>query len=238
MQRNEEPNAIVVCRDLAKVYKSGALEVPALNGVDLRIEAGEFSVLVGPSGSGKTTLLNMIAGLDRPTSGSVWVDGQDLGALGKGELADLRLRKIGFVFQAYNLIPVFSASENVELILSLQHVDAAEGRRRSLEALKSVGLEGLADRRPQSLSGGQQQRVAIARALVAGPSIVLADEPTANLDSKTAEELVALMKRLNAESNVTFLIGTHDARVTAHAKRQITLVDGKITSDEALAGSA
>ena len=224
--------AIVSCRGLEKRYRLGAIEVPALNGVDLDIAAGDFATLAGPSGSGKTTLLNMIGGLDRPSGGSVRVDGDDLGRLGKTHLTELRLHKIGFVFQAYNLIPVLSAAENIEFILQLLGVEARERRRRAVAALGDVGLEGMEDRRPAYLSGGQQQRVAVARALVARPAIVLADEPTANLDSKTAEDLVTLMAELNAASGITFLIGTHDARVIARTRRHIEMTDGRITADE------
>ncbi len=206
--------------------------MPALNGIDLDIDAADFATLAGPSGSGKTTLLNMIGGLDRPTSGEVTIDGQPLGALDKNALAELRLRKIGFVFQAYNLIPVLSAIENIEFILQLLGVDAAERHSRAAAALRDVGLEGMEDRRPAYLSGGQQQRVAVARALVARPAVVLADEPTANLDSKTADDLVALMAHLNDASGITFLIGTHDARVIARTKRHIEMTDGRITADE------
>ncbi|WP_374575273.1 ABC transporter ATP-binding protein [Phenylobacterium sp.] len=227
-----EAAPIVSCRGVVKRYRMGAIEAPALNGVDLDIAAGDFATLAGPSGSGKTTLLNMIGGLDHPTAGEVIVDGVRLGGLDKDALTDLRLRKIGFVFQAYNLIPVLSAVENVEFVLQLQGVDAAERRRRAVAALKDVGLEGFENRRPAYMSGGQQQRVAVARALVAKPAIVLADEPTANLDSKTAEDLVALMARLNHEAGVTFLIGTHDARVIARTRRHIEMTDGRITADE------
>ncbi len=227
-----ETRSIVSCRGVEKRYAVGKIEVPALNGVDLEIEAGDFATLAGPSGSGKTTLLNMIGGLDRPSAGTVVVGGEDLGRLDKNRLTELRLHKIGFVFQAYNLVPVLSAAENVELVLRLLGVAAVERRRRVLGALAEVGLEGLEDRRPAYLSGGQQQRVAVARALVTRPAIVLADEPTANLDSKTAEDLVALMARLNASLGLTFLIGTHDARVIAHSRRRIEMTDGRITRDE------
>jgi putative ABC transport system ATP-binding protein len=234
---HEAPHAdmagpIVRCRGLQKTYKAGAMEVPALRGVDIDIEAGDFATLAGPSGSGKTTLLNMIGGLDRPTGGHVTIDGEDLAGLDKDRLTALRLHKIGFVFQAYNLIPVLSAAENIELILRLLHVDARERSRRTAEALKGVGLEGLEGRRPSHLSGGQQQRIAVARALISRPAIVLADEPTANLDSETAEELIGLMAHLNSASGITFLIGTHDARVMAHARRRIEMIDGRITADE------
>jgi len=227
-----EPSAIVSCRGVTKIYRVGAIEVPALNGVDLDIAHGDFATLAGPSGSGKTTLLNMIGGLDRVTSGTVSVDGRPLAGLDKNALTDLRLNKIGFVFQAYNLIPVLSALENVEFILQLRGVDPAERQERARTALADVGLGGMEDRRPAYLSGGQQQRVAVARALVGRPAIVLADEPTANLDSRTAEDLIGLMADLNAHSGVTFLIGTHDARVIAHSHRHIEMTDGRITADE------
>lgn len=226
------PEPIVICRQLEKRYHPGDVEVRALNSVDLQIDAGDLATLAGPSGSGKTTLLNLIGGLDRPTAGEVIVDGRNLGDLDKNALTALRLHKIGFVFQAYNLIPVLSAVENVEFILQLQGVDAGERRNRAMAALAGVDLDGMHDRRPAQLSGGQQQRVAVARALVAQPAIVLADEPTANLDSKTAEDLMTLLARLNRESGTTFLIGTHDARVIAHSKRHIEMTDGKITQDE------
>jgi putative ABC transport system ATP-binding protein len=226
------PTSIVSCRGVRKRYRLGAVEVPALNGVDLDIAVGDFATLAGPSGSGKTTLLNMVGGLDRPSEGRVRVASQNLDDLDKNRLTDLRLHKIGFVFQAYNLIPVLSAVENIELILRLLGVDKAERHRRAREALREVGLEAMADRRPAYMSGGQQQRVAVARALVARPAIVLADEPTANLDSKTAEDLIGLMAQLNATLGITFLIGTHDARVIAHARRHIEMTDGRVTADE------
>ncbi len=224
--------SIVSCRGVRKRYRLGAVEVPALNGVDLHIQTGDLATLAGPSGSGKTTLLNMIGGLDRPSEGRVAVAGKDLADLDRNRLTELRLHKIGFVFQAYNLIPVLSAIENIELILRLLGVERGERHDRARAALRDVGLEDMADRRPAYMSGGQQQRVAVARALVARPAIVLADEPTANLDSKTAEDLMALMAHLNAVSGITFLIGTHDARVIAHAGRHIEMTDGRITADE------
>ncbi|MGR3291939.1 MAG: ABC transporter ATP-binding protein [Paracoccaceae bacterium] len=227
-----EKSPIVCCRGLKKYYRQGALEVPALLGVDLDIMPGDFATLAGPSGSGKTTLLNMIGGLDSPSAGTVTLDGQNLDELTKSELADLRLHKIGFVFQAFNLVPVLSAAENIEFILRLAGVDADERHRRAYQALKDVGLEGLEDRRPSHLSGGQQQRVAVARALISRPTIVLADEPTANLDSKTAEELIDLMAQLNSELGITFLMGTHDARVIERSKRHIEITDGRISGDE------
>jgi putative ABC transport system ATP-binding protein len=229
---NSKNEAIVSCRGVTKIYKLGSIEVPALNGIDLDLMAGDFATLAGPSGSGKSTLLNLIGGLDQATGGEVRVGGQPLGGLNKTALTDLRLHHIGFVFQAYNLIPVLSAIENIELIQQLRGVGPEERRDHAMKALADVGLEGMEDRRPANLSGGQQQRVAVARALIGQPNIVLADEPTANLDSKTAEELIALMAKLNAQSGVTFLIGTHDARVIAHAKRRIQMVDGRIVSDE------
>jgi len=223
---------IIQCRGVTKIYKQGAVDVPALRGVDLDIAAGDFATLSGPSGSGKTTLLSLIGGLDRPTAGEVVVDGEAIAHMDRGHLADLRLRKIGFVFQTYSLVPVLSAIENVEFILRLLGRPAAERQARAREVLREVGLEGLEDRRPSRLSGGQQQRVAVARALAPKPAIVLADEPSANLDSKNAEELIALMARLNATSGITFLIATHDARVIAHSRRRIEMTDGQITADE------
>ncbi len=227
-----ERSPLVSCRGLIKTYVQGAIEVPALRGVDLDLARGDFATLAGPSGSGKTTLLNMIGGLDRPSAGDVVLDGRNLATLGKAELAELRLHRIGFVFQSYNLIPVLSALENVEFILRLQGIAPRERRQRALEALADVGLEGLEGRRPAHLSGGQQQRVAVARALVGRPAIVLADEPTANLDTRNAEELIELMAALNARLGTTFLMGTHDARVIARAQRHIELTDGRISSDE------
>ena len=224
-------NPIVTCRGVTKIYGSGDLAVHALNDVDLDILPGDFATLAGPSGSGKTTLLNMIGALDLPTSGEVTIDGQPLSALSKSALSDLRLNKVGFVFQSYNLIPVLSARENIEFVLELQGVMPAERRSRAMEALADVGLKGMENRRPGALSGGQQQRVAVARALVSRPAIVLADEPTANLDSETALGLIDLMYRLNQEHGTTFLMGTHDPRVMEHSKRHIELVDGRINRD-------
>lgn len=230
--------AIIQCRAVAKIYRQGAVDVPALQGVDLEIAPGDFATLSGPSGSGKTTLLSLIGGLDRPTSGEIAVDGQDIVHMSKDQLADLRLHRIGFVFQTYSLVPVLSAAENVEFILQLQGRPARECAARAKEVLSEVGLAGLEDRRPARLSGGQQQRVAVARALAPKPAIVLADEPTANLDSRNAEELIALMADLNRKSGITFLIATHDSRVMAHARRSIEMVDGRITSDERAAVAA
>ncbi len=225
-------SAIVECRGITKIYRQGTVEVPALRGVDLDVVAGDFATLAGPSGSGKTTLLNIIGGLDRPTAGTIALQGVSLASLSKSALADVRLQKIGFVFQSYSLIPVLSAVENVEFVLRLLDIPEAERHARAREVLNEVGLAGMEDRRPARLSGGQQQRVAVARALAHKPAIVLADEPTANLDSKTAEELIALMSRLNQTSGITFLISTHDARVIAHSRRRIELTDGRITMDD------
>jgi len=222
---------IVSCKGVTKIFGKGELAVHALRGIDLDIMEGDFATLAGPSGSGKTTLLNMIGALDHPTGGDVLIDAAPLKGMKKAELSDLRLHKIGFIFQAYNLVPVLSARENVEFVLRLLRIDPAKRRRRADAALAEVGLTGMEHRRPSALSGGQQQRVAIARALVARPRIVLADEPTANLDSGTTAELVDLMFKLNKESGVTFLIGTHDPRVIGHSKRHIEMIDGQIDSD-------
>lgn len=225
-------NAIVECHGVVKRYRQGSIDVKALRGLDLSIEEGDFASLAGPSGSGKTTLLNMLGGLDRPTEGSIKIAGEEITKLNNSALADLRLRKIGFVFQAYNLIPVLSAAENVEFILQLMHTPHKERRARAVEMLKEVALEGLENRRPANLSGGQQQRVAVARALASRPAIVLADEPTANLDSKTAEDLITLMSELNKSSGVTFLMATHDQRVIERTRRHMVITDGRIASDE------
>jgi len=224
--------AIIECRGVTKIYRQGAVDVPALRGVDLDVEAGDFATLSGPSGSGKTTLLSLIGGLDAVTAGEISVDGARITGMPSAKLADLRLRKIGFVFQTYSLVPVLSAIENVEFILRLLGRPASERTARAREVLHEVGLDGLEDRRPSRLSGGQQQRVAVARALAPRPAIVLADEPTANLDSKNAEDLIALMAHLNRASGVTFLIATHDARVIAHSRRRVELTDGRISADE------
>jgi putative ABC transport system ATP-binding protein len=196
--------------------------------VDLEIAAGEFLALVGPSGSGKSTLLNLIGGLDRPTAGRLWVADEELGQLSRRALAELRLKRIGFVFQEYNLIPVLSAIENVEYVMLLQGVPDAERRKRAMAILNEVGLAGLEDRRPSELSGGQQQRVAVARAIVSEPTLVLADEPTANLDSATGAALMDLMRQLNEEKRVTFVFSTHDPMVMERARRLVRLKDGRI----------
>jgi putative ABC transport system ATP-binding protein len=215
---------------LTRIYRQDSIEVAALKNVSLTIEAGEFLALVGPSGSGKSTLLNLLGGLDRATAGRLWVAGAELGNLSNRQLAGLRLQKIGFVFQEYNLIPVLSAIENVEYVMLLQHLPDTERRKRARAILAEVGLEGLEDRRPGELSGGQQQRVAVARAVVAEPALVLADEPTANLDSTSGGALMDLMRRLNTEKGTTFVFSTHDPMVMERAQRLIRLRDGQIVS--------
>lgn len=223
---------LIEVRELTKDYQDGKTTVRALRGVELVVEEGEFSALAGPSGSGKTTLLNLIGGLDTPSAGTVRVREQEISALAPHELHRLRLHHIGFVFQAYNLIPVLSARENVEFTMLLQGVPARERKQRSLEVLDQVGLADQANRRPPALSGGQQQRVAVARAIVTHPGIVLADEPTANLDSETGGELLELMRELNRNHAVTFLFSTHDPMVMEHSRRLIRLHDGCIKSDQ------
>ncbi len=211
----------------------GAVPVKAVNGIDLTITEGEFTALKGPSGCGKTTLLNLLGGLDQPTSGSILIDGTDITALSDNELIDFRLHNIGFVFQAYNLIPVLSATENVSFIMLLQDRPKEERLARAEQLLKAVGLEGKEDKRPGQLSGGQQQRVAVARALASKPKFVLADEPTANLDSESTSKLLDIMEQLNAQENMTFVFATHDDRVIAKAKRVVSISDGKVISDTA-----
>ena len=223
---------VVRCSAVTRTYANGAASVQALDHVDLLIERGEFVSLAGPSGSGKSTLLNVIGGLDRPSSGRIEIDGVDLASLDAGALADLRRDRIGFVFQAYNLIPVLSARENVAFILELQGVAAAERRRRADAALASLGIAELADRRPGELSGGQQQRVAVARAIVTDPVLLLADEPSANLDSHTTAGLLALLRHINEAHGVTIVTATHDPAVIAFAARRIGLRDGRIVADE------
>ena len=222
---------IIEIKNLSKVYDAKTIPVYALNGVNLAFKEGEFTCIVGPSGSGKTTLLNMLGGLDSPTGGEIRIDDTDITALKSRELIDFRMRNIGFVFQSFNLIPVLTAKENVEFIMQLQGVNKEKRDNRTLELLKSVGLKDKVNTRPAKLSGGQQQRVAVARALASKPKFILADEPTANLDSKSAENLLEIMETLNKEENITFIFSTHDARVVAKARRVITLEDGKIVSD-------
>jgi len=222
----------IICTDLCKYYQQGDAVIKGLDHVSLTIEEGSFICLSGPSGSGKTTLLNAIGGLDSLDSGQIAINGERVDLLGKAALADLRLHSIGFVFQAYNLIPVLSARENVEFVMQVQGVGAAERKRQSMKILKEVGLEGMEDRRPAQLSGGQQQRVAVARAIVSQPKLVLADEPTANLDSQSMEKLMTHFRELNRVHKVTFMIATHDLRVMAWADRRIYMEDGRVTRDE------
>jgi putative ABC transport system ATP-binding protein len=219
---------LVKMKGVEKVYRQGAVDVPALRGLDLEIEKGEFTALSGPSGSGKTTALNLIGALDTPSAGEVILEGRKLSALSRSALSRLRRDRIGFVFQAYNLIPVLTAYENAELVLALRGVAERERREKVMGLLDEVGLGGMAHRRPDQLSGGQQQRVAIARAIAADPAVVLADEPTANVDSETAEKLIAIMEKLNQDRQVTFIFSTHDPRVMARARRVVRLVDGRI----------
>jgi putative ABC transport system ATP-binding protein len=222
----------VTCHHLSKIYQQGRVTIPALVDVDLKIPKGDFACLSGPSGSGKTTLLNLLSGLDTPTSGEIEIDGQRVDKMNQSALADMRLHKIGFVFQAYNLIPVLSAQENVEFVMQLQGVNSSERARKARAILKEVGLEGLENRRPGDLSGGQQQRVAVARAIVSEPSLIFADEPTANLDSHSAESLMQLLRTMNEKHRVTLLFSTHDKLVMDYSKRLIKLHDGRIQSDE------
>jgi putative ABC transport system ATP-binding protein len=224
-------DGVIEAKGLTKVYP-GAVPVTAVVGVDLEVERGAFAAVIGPSGSGKTTLLNLLGGLDAPTSGSLRVDGQDLSGLSPESRIDFRLAHIGFVFQAYNLVPVLSALENVEFIMLLQGVPRRRRQERALELLEAVGLADRRRARPGEMSGGQQQRVAVARALASRPGFVLADEPTANLDSKSAFGLLDVMQKLNRDEKTTFLFSTHDARVMERASRVVVLEDGRIVSDE------
>lgn len=222
---------ILELKDVHKIYNSSDIKVHAVNGVNLGFTEGEFAAIVGPSGSGKTTLLNLIGGLDMPSSGEIIIDGTNLATLRPSQLIDFRMRNIGFVFQAFNLIPVLTAKENIEFIMMLQKWSREERDRRTFELLKAVGLGDRADSRPSKLSGGQQQRVAVARALASRPKFVLADEPTANLDSKSASTLLGIMEKLNHEEKITFIFSTHDPRVVRMAHRVITLEDGNVVSD-------
>ena len=224
---------LIAANGVEKIFLTGAMEVAALCWVDRAIGAGEFMAIVGPSGSGKTTLLNLIGALDVPTGGRIEVFGRDLGELSRQARAELRLQSLGFVFQAYNLVPVLSARENVEFVLELQGMAAAERKVRAEQTLAELGLAELADRRPNEMSGGQQQRVAVARAVASRPSLVLADEPTANLDSDNAQALLQMMRRLRDESGMTFVFSTHDPLVVSYASRVVTLRDGQVLSDEA-----
>lgn len=223
---------VIETKDLYKTYTETEIEVKAVNGISLYFEKGEFVAIVGPSGCGKTTLLNLLGGLDKPTSGSVFIDGKDISALSSRQLIDFRMHNIGFVFQAYNLIPVLTAKENAEFIMNLQKRPKAERESRISELFKAIGIDGKENIRPSRLSGGQQQRVAVARALASKPKFILADEPTANLDSKATAELLDIMRKLNEEENVTFIFATHDQRVIDRAKRVVYLEDGKVLSDE------
>ena len=223
---------VLRCDNLGKEYRNGGLKVVALEQVDLEVMPGEFTAVVGPSGSGKSTLLHLMGGLDRPTSGQVWLRDQSLGQLDAAQLAQLRLNQIGFIFQSYNLIPVLTALENAALVLELQGVGRGERESRAREALDELGVADLSQRRPNQLSGGQQQRVAVARAIVGQPEVVLADEPTANLDSKTGRALIDHMKHLNEEHGMTFVFSTHDPRLLEHVRRVIHLEDGRVVADE------
>lgn len=232
-----DDDVLIEATDVRKVYRTGDVEAHALRGATLSIRRGDFLTIVGPSGSGKTTFLNLVGALDTPTSGSLHVFGEDIAAMGKRERADLRLFSLGFVFQAYNLIPVLTARENVEFVLELQGLGNAR-RARATEVLEQLGLAEFADRRPNELSGGQQQRVAVARAVASRPRLVLADEPTANLDGENAELLIEMMRTLNREDGITFVFSTHDPRVVRHARRIVTLEDGRVTKDERGDGDA
>ncbi len=223
---------VIDIKNLTKIYNDSEYKVNALNGINLSFEEGEFAAVVGPSGSGKTTLLNIIGGLDKPSGGEVIIDHTNIGELKSSRLIDFRLRNIGFVFQAYNLIPVLTARENVEFIMHLQGKPKAEREKRVKDLMAAVGLSDRIDSRPSKLSGGQQQRVAVARALASKPKFILADEPTANLDSKSTENLLDIMEKLNKEEKTTFIFSTHDARVVRKARRVITIEDGRVVSDE------
>ncbi len=223
--------AIININNLYKTYNLSQVPVHALNGINLSFDKGEFTAIVGPSGSGKTTLLNIVGGLDNPNQGQVIIDGTEVNKLTKHEKINFRLHHIGFIFQAYNLIPVLTARENIEFILELQGIPKLKRRERSTELLEAVGIPEKAKIRPRQLSGGQQQRVAVARALASRPRFILADEPTANLDSASAENLLSIMKDLNHKENTTFIFSTHDERVVKMARRIVTLEDGKIKSD-------
>jgi putative ABC transport system ATP-binding protein len=224
-------STLVAAQGVTKVYDTGKIKVNALAGVTLDVHKGDFLAVVGPSGSGKTTFLNLVGALDVATDGTLEVLGHDISAMSRRRRADLRLHELGFIFQAYNLVPVLTARENVEFVLELQGV-GAERSMRAMEILDQLGLVEFADRRPNELSGGQQQRVAVARAVASKPRLVLADEPTANLDGENAEILLDLMHQLNVDHEITFIFSTHDSRVVAHAGRVVTLVDGRVAKDE------
>ncbi|MCE9108145.1 ABC transporter ATP-binding protein [Bacteroides pyogenes] len=226
--------ALIQTEKLEKTFRGEAFEVHAVANITLNIEQGEFSAIVGPSGSGKTTLLNLLGGLDHPSSGRILIDGKDIGLMKEKELIDFRLHNIGFVFQSYNLIPVFTVEENISFLMELQGYSKEERKQRTNDLLKIIGLADRARTRPANLSGGEQQRVAVARALAAKPRFVLADEPTANLDTKSAEDLLNMMMRLNKEENMTFIFSTHDPRIMAKANRIITLEDGRMIKEQFL----
>lgn len=223
---------VIELKNVHKIYDETAVPVHAVNGIDLSFEEGEFAAVVGPSGSGKTTLLNMVGGLDSPTEGHIRIGDVDVSELRPSQLIDFRMKNIGFVFQSYNLIPVLTAEENIEFIMNLQGRSKNERQERVQELLKAVGLDGRGKNRPAQLSGGQQQRVAVARALASKPKFILADEPTANLDSKSTSDLLDIMEKLNREENITFIFSTHDQRVVKKARRIITVDDGQVTSDK------
>jgi putative ABC transport system ATP-binding protein len=222
---------MIETKNLSKIYNPGKFEVKAVNDVNSLFKEGEFTSVVGPSGSGKTTFLNCVGGLDNPTSGDVYIDGENITRLSGGDIIQYRLKNIGFVFQAYNLIPVLSAKENIEMIMLLQGIDEKSRNERTDELLNQVDLYEMKDRRPSELSGGQQQRVAVARALASKPKFILADEPTANLDTASTSNLLDIMSKLNENEKITFIFSTHDQRVINRARRVITLEDGKIVSD-------
>lgn len=229
---------LVRTEKLCKQYRQDSIVVNALSDIDLEIDAGEFMSLVGPSGSGKTTLLNLIGGLDSPSSGQIWIRDQEIGALSRAAMTRMRLREIGFIFQEYNLIPVLNALENVEYVMLLQGIPDRERHDRAVAILEEVGLGDFVYRRPPQLSGGQQQRIAVARAIVSRPAIILADEPTANLDSKTGAALLDMMRDLNARYGITFIFSTHDPMVMERARRIVTLKDGRIIDDAVRSGTA
>jgi len=223
---------IIKTINLEKTYQDNGVPVHALKGISITINKGEYTVIAGPSGSGKTTLLNLVGALDRPSKGRVFLEGEDISQYNRNQLGELRLNKIGFVFQAFNLIPVLSALENIEFTMMLKGVSEKERRRSAMEIMKELGIDTLADKRPNEMSGGQQQRVAVARAIVTNPSIVLADEPTANLDSETGAGLLDLMEKMNRERNITFVFSSHDQQVIDRARRLLILKDGKIVEDK------